>query len=138
MHRLEDIIDPKELEFKFVLSSGPGGQNVNKVATAVQLRFNLRDSPSLPPFLQERLLRNLTTRLTKKGEILIHVNTSRSQAYNKELALKRLFTLLNKALEEKKKRVPTLPSLADKTKRLESKKQRSEIKKFRKPLKGED
>lgn len=134
MLNLEDIIDPKELRFKFVLSSGPGGQNVNKVATAVQLRFNIRNSKSIPHDTQERLLVNLASRLTKKGEILIYVTSSRSQAYNKRLALERLIKILSLSLEEKKIRIPTVPSLIDKIKRLQTKRQRAKVKKLRRVL----
>jgi len=133
--RLSGVIDESEFEFKFVLSSGPGGQNINKVATAVQLRFNIRNSFSLPPLVKSKLLSRLEHKLTKKGEILIHSHHSRSQAKNREIAIKKLYELLEEALVESKKRIPTQPSPSSKTKRLEEKKHRSEVKKTRGPVK---
>ena len=135
---LKSIVDESEFEFKFVLSSGPGGQNVNKVASAVQLRFNIKESHSLPPHIKEKLLQRLAWKLTKKGEVLIHAHQFRSQAQNREAAVNRLYELLEEALVEQKKRVPTTPTLNAKTKRLEEKKHRADVKKYRKPVKGYD
>ena len=135
---LQDLIDSTEFEFKFIHSSGPGGQNVNKVATAVQLRFNIRSSRSLPSSLQEKLLTNLSQKLTKKGEILIHSQKFRSQAQNKQAAIQRLFKILQNALKSPKKRILTQLSLANKAQRLDVKKRRSKVKKQRNPVKLED
>ena len=124
-------IDESELSERFVLSSGPGGQNVNKVSTAVELRFSLRDSPSLPDGLKARLAHIAGSRLTQDGVIIIDAQRFRSQQRNREDAVERLFEMIRAAAEAPKHRRPTRPSLGAKKRRLESKAVRSGTKTMR-------
>lgn len=124
-------IDENELSERFVLSSGPGGQNVNKVSTAVELRFSVRDSPSLPEGLKVRLARIAGSRLTQDGVIIIDAQRFRSQQRNREDAVERLFEMIRTAAEVPKHRRPTRPSLGAKKRRLESKAVRSGTKTMR-------
>ena len=126
-------LDPEEIEETFVRSGGPGGQNVNKVATAVQLRFDLRHSPSLPPTLRARAERLAGKRLTKEGTLVITANRFRSQERNREDALERLVELLREAAIPPKPRRATRPSKAAKQRRLNAKSERGEVKKLRRP-----
>ncbi|GAB4224700.1 MAG: alternative ribosome rescue aminoacyl-tRNA hydrolase ArfB [Kiloniellaceae bacterium] len=126
-------LDPEEIEETFVRSGGPGGQNVNKVATAVQLRFDLRHSPSLPPALRARAERLAGKRLTKEGTLVITANRFRSQERNREDALERLVELLREAAIPPKPRRATRPSKAAKQRRLKAKSERGEVKKLRRP-----
>jgi len=131
-------LDPGEIEESFVRSGGPGGQNVNKVATAVQLRFDLRHSPSLPAALRVRAERLAGKRLTKEGVLVITANRFRSQERNREDALERLVELLRQAAIPPKPRRATRPSQAAKRKRLEDKTRRGEVKKRRRGPQAED
>jgi ribosome-associated protein len=124
-------IDDNELEWDFVRSSGPGGQNVNKVATAVRLRFDARRSPSLPDEARERLVRLAGRRATSDGVILIQAGRFRSQEGNRRDALSRLEDLIRRALVRPAVRRKTRPSRAAKMRRLEEKAKRSKIKKMR-------
>ncbi len=123
-----------ELQFKFVRSSGPGGQNVNKVSTAVQLRFDLLHSPSLPDSVKQRLYSLVPKRITREGILLIEAQQHRTQERNRNEAVRRLVALLRQAALKPKRRLPTHPSAAAKRKRLEAKKRRSEIKKMRRKV----
>jgi ribosome-associated protein len=121
-------IDEKEIQEDFVRSSGPGGQNVNKVSTAVQLRFDALNSPSLPDDVRERLMRLAGKRLTSDGVIIIDARRFRFQERNREDALNRLKELIRLATVKPKPRRKTQASLASKAKRMDSKRRRSIIK----------
>jgi ribosome-associated protein len=123
-------IDESELQFAFVRSSGPGGQNVNKVATAAQLRFDLHRS-TLPPEVKERPRHMAANKITTEGELVIEAKRFRTQEQNREDALNRLVELLRRAFEKPKPRRKTKPTAASQQRRLKQKKQRGEIKKSR-------
>ena len=123
-------IDERELQIDFMRASGPGGQNVNKVATAVQLRFDVRAS-SLPEEVQERLLHLAGKRITAEGALLIEAKRFRTQEQNREDAVQRLTELVRRSLVKPKARKRTKPTKAAKEKRLKEKKERGEIKKIR-------
>lgn len=124
-------IDESEIEERFVRSSGPGGQNVNKLATAVQLRFDVRGSPSLPDGVKERLEKLAGRRMTQDGVLVINAQRHRTQERNRQDGLDRLIELIQKAVPPPIPRRPTKPTLGSKKRRLESKKQRSAIKSLR-------
>lgn len=124
-------IPEEELEESFFRASGPGGQNVNKVSTAVELRFNVRHSPSLPPAVRARLLRLAGRRLTKDGVLVIRADRFRTQEQNRSDARDRLHELVEEASKEPKPRIKTRPTKASKERRLQSKTKRSEVKKGR-------
>jgi ribosome-associated protein len=133
MHRITDTIsiDDAELSETFVRSSGPGGQNVNKVSSAVQLRFDVRHSPSLPNDVAVRLMRLAGKRLTKEGVIVIVAQQHRDQTRNRAEARERLFDLIREAAIAPVPRRPTRTPKAEKRRRLEAKKHRSGIKSLR-------
>lgn len=120
-----------EVHETFVRASGPGGQNVNKVSSAVQIRFNIDHSTSLPPDLKERLKRLAGNRLTSEGDLLIDARQFRTQERNRQDALERLISLIRRASVPPKKRHATKPTRASKERRLESKKRRGEKKRMR-------
>ncbi len=124
-------IDENELSFDFVRASGPGGQNVNKVASAVQLRFDLMASPNLPPAVKQRARRLAGSRLTDDGVLVIGARGSRSQVRNREEAVAQLVELLREATKIPKKRRKTKPTRASKERRLDKKKRRGERKRNR-------
>ena len=120
-------LDERELHFEYMRASGPGGQNVNKVATAVQLRFNLRGS-ALPGKLKERLMKIAVKRISNDDILIIEAKRFRTQEQNRQDAIKRLIVLLRKASEESKPRKKTKPTKVSREKRLKAKKLRAEIK----------
>jgi len=124
-------IDEKELAFDYVRSSGPGGQNINKVSTAVQLRFNVIQSNSLPDEVKKRFSAIFVNRVTEKGEIVIEAKRFRTQAKNREDAIQRLIVLLQKAAVKPKNRKKTKPSISASAARINSKKRRGDIKRTR-------
>jgi len=126
----EIAIDPAELQWHFVQASGPGGQNVNKVATAVQLGFDVF-SPSLPEPVRERLIRLAGKRINRDGLLIITAQAQRTQERNRQDALDRLVALIRAAAVPPKQRRPTRPSAAARRKRLEAKQRRSELKRMR-------
>ena len=121
-------VPEEELEFRFYRAGGPGGQNVNKVATAVQMRFDARNSPSLTEAVKARLLKLAGSRATLEGHILINAVRFRTQERNRADAIERLQGLLDKAAVAPVYRVPTRPTRASKERRLEGKAKRSGIK----------
>lgn len=127
----EIAINETEIQEDFVRSAGPGGQNVNKVSTAVQLRFDAANSPSLPEMVRLRLLEQAHGYLTKEGILIIDAQRFRTQAANRQDALNRLMELIRKAAQKPKVRYKTRPTLASKIKRLKTKKKRSEKKNLR-------
>ena len=124
-------IDEREIEESFVRASGPGGQNVNKLSTAVQLRFDVRRSPSLPDEVRARLERLAGSRLTREGSLVITAQRHRTQARNRADALERLVALIRQAAVAPVKRRPTRPTAASRERRIEGKKRRSSIKHLR-------
>jgi ribosome-associated protein len=129
-------IDEREIEENFVRASGPGGQNVNKLSTAVQLRFDVRGSPSLPAEVRARLERLAGARLTRDGVLVIIAQRYRTQARNREDALDRLIALIRQAAIAPRPRRSTRPSKAARQRRVDTKKRRSSVKRLRraKPL----
>ncbi len=124
-------IDEREVEEQFVRASGPGGQNVNKLSTAVQLRFDVRHSPSLPSDVRARLERLAGSRLTRDGVLVIIAQRHRTQARNRQDALDRLLDLIRRAAVAPIKRRPTKPTRASRERRIEGKKRRAGIKHLR-------
>ncbi|WP_046863709.1 alternative ribosome rescue aminoacyl-tRNA hydrolase ArfB [Microvirga massiliensis] len=124
-------IREEELEENFVRGSGPGGQNVNKVSSAVQLRFNVRAAPGLSEELKSRLERLAGSRLSAEGILVISAQRYRTQEANRADARERLFELIRRAAERPKTRRPTRPTLASKRRRLEEKSRRGEAKRRR-------
>ena len=127
-------VDEREIHQEFVRASGPGGQNVNKVATAVQLRFDVNHSPSLPDDVRERLIRLGGQRVTEEGILIINARRFRTQERNRQDAIDRLVALIRKAAETPRPRRKTMPPLASKKRRLDAKRHRGETKRLRRAI----
>jgi ribosome-associated protein len=129
-------ISPNEISFEFFRSSGPGGQNVNKVATAVRLRFDVRRSPSLTPDVKERLLRLAANRATDDGVLMIEARRFRTQERNRQDAIQRLMGWIERACQTPRQRRATRPTAASRQRRLEAKKRQGAAKRRRGAVSG--
>ncbi len=127
-------IDEREIQENFIRASGPGGQNVNKVATAVQLRFDVRHSAALPEDVRERLIRLAGRRINAKGVLIIQAQRFRTQEQNRRDARERLIRVIRQAALKPRLQRKTTPTLGSKRRRLEGKRRRSEIKKMRRSV----
>ncbi len=131
------FLDDGEIREKFVRSPGPGGQNVNKVATAVQLRFDVRNSPSLPPEVRDRLVRLAGKRLTSEGVLRIEASRYRTRERNRRDARDRLADLIRRAIETETPRKKTVPTAESKRRRLDEKQRRGRVKRQRREVREE-
>ncbi len=125
------VLDDNDIQLEFIRASGPGGQNVNKVSSAVQLRFKVDGCEALSDAMRERLKKIAGRRMTAKGDLIIKAQRFRSQEQNRQDAIDRLVAMIRKAIEVPKNRRPTKPSKASKQRRLASKRRRGELKRQR-------
>ena len=132
------VIEDSEIEERFIRSSGPGGQNVNKVATAVQLRFDAARSPALDDRIRARLRTVAGSRVTADGVVVIEARRHRTQAQNREDARERLLALLREAVRSPRRRRATAPTRASRERRVETKKRRARTKQGRGPVGGDE
>lgn len=140
MLRITDTIalEDWELSEQFVRSTGPGGQNVNKVSTAVELRFEAQRSPNLPDWVKSALRRKAGRRWTKDGAIVLYCDETRSQARNRDIARARLVDLIQSAATRTKRRIATKPTYGSQRRRLDSKTKRGQIKGLRRKVNPDD
>lgn len=136
--KLRIVIPSAEIKERFVRASGPGGQNVNRVATAVQLRFDAARSPSLPDDVRRRLMRLAGKRLSREGVIVIEARRHRTQELNRKDAFERLMALIQKASERPRPRKPTRPTAGSQRRRLENKLRKGRKKSLRRPIQRRD
>jgi len=127
-------IDERDIQFEFIRASGPGGQNVNKVASSVQLRYDVLNSSSLGPEVKLRIVKLAKNRITGNGVLIIEAKHYRTQDQNRQDAINRLVTLIQKASEKPKPRIKTKPTITSKAVRVDEKKRRGEIKKTRQSI----
>jgi ribosome-associated protein len=127
-------IDERDIQFEFIRASGPGGQNVNKVASSVQLRYDLMNSSTLEPEVKQRLAKLAKNRITGNGVLIIEAKRYRTQEQNRQDAINRLVTLSQKAAEKPKKRIKTRPTVTSSAVRLDEKKRRGEVKRIRQSI----
>jgi ribosome-associated protein len=127
-------IDERDIQFEFIRASGPGGQNVNKVASSVQLRYDVLNSTSLGQEVKQRLVKLAKNRITGNGILIIEAKRYRTQEQNRQDAINRLITLIQKASEKPKLRIKTKPTITSKAVRVDEKKRRGEIKRTRQSI----
>ena len=132
------VIPAAEITMTATRASGPGGQNVNKTSSRITLRWNVLTTEALSELQKMRVLKNLFSRLTQHGDLIIHVDTSRSQKQNRSIAIERLIAEVKKAIKVEKKRIKTKATKASQKRRVAAKAQRGDIKKLRKKIKYND
>jgi ribosome-associated protein len=130
------IIPAHEIEQQFVRSQGPGGQHVNKTSTAVHLFFDIQASTSLPAYVKHKLLNTSDHRISASGKVIIKSQASRSQDANRQAALEQLTLVIQAAMVQEKRRIPTKPTKGSKTRRLDTKNQKGQTKKLRSKVDG--